>query len=114
MSGRYNRRIWEAFQAVACVRIDRPRGFLDALVKGLREQGIIAWGEGSRCRYQDRTLNYTEGEPVHAGFLKAPKFSYQAEFRALLHPVSLPIEPRNVSIPELAEYCTIETTELPE
>jgi hypothetical protein len=96
-----------AFDADACVRINNPACFLDAIHRHLKREGIVATGRVSPCDYSGRDRN-ERMERIPPALIKDPKYAYQREVRLLMQPTSKrPLSPFQLSIPELANMCTL-------
>lgn len=106
-SHQFSRRALRAFDADASVEIFDPKGFADALLDGLRNQGCAIRGEMAPCDYSGRRRSH-EMKRVHPAFVKDPSYRYQHEVRIVLHPTEEgPIKPFVTRIPGLAQSCRL-------
>lgn len=90
----------------ACVRIDKPRRFLDRVTLALRRQHRIREAMLGQVAYKDRSFRSTEPPPGLLGFVK-PAYPYgsQNEVRFLWTSHTRSIRPFLLDVPSVASLC---------
>jgi len=107
MSHRFSGRAMREFRADACVQVDDPRGFIEALVGGLVDRAVVSESIVGPCDYTGRDRN-EKMHRISPAFLKDAGYAYQHELRIVMKPVKAgPLEPFLISLPEIRRYCRL-------
>jgi hypothetical protein len=107
-SARLSAQLMKEFGCDACVRLDDPATFFEAIFNELKRRGRAHGCKVFDCIYRERNQHYSADDGVHPAALKDPRYASQREVRAAFFPVNLPIERfLDVTVPELTRCCTL-------
>jgi hypothetical protein len=89
----------------ACVKITNPTKFFDLISEKIKE--LAKYETIQPCNYLDKYIHHEKTKP-HPALIKAKKYSYQDEYRAIWSPNSEDkINSEILTIPELTSYCEV-------
>lgn len=109
MAEKFSTRVMNRFGG-ACIRIENPIAFLEALNDRFIEElhrlsRHCSPGKVGRCLYVERRQNYHSATLVDDCFIKPPSYSDQYEIRMMWRPDKVPIEPVPLKCTEIVQYC---------
>lgn len=89
----------------ACVAIERPDRFVQALSRSLRH--VARFVGFAPVVYTNRETDYLAPHRTHPALLKGTEYAYQTEARALWQPTGKTIEPFVLTCRRAARYCSL-------
>lgn len=103
MTQRFDASVMREFGYDSCVEIVNPPAFFEALSECIKDKasfiGLF------NCAYADRRQPHTATNVPHPALLKDPKFSAQAEARAIWRPVGKEIGPEVIACAAISRFC---------
>lgn len=90
----------------ACVRINNPRGFFQALTNAIEDR-VSEWSVHP-CTYGVRHGPYGPAHDTPTVWVKDARFGGQSEVRAVWTPKAYPIQPFSIEIPDIRPFLRIE------
>lgn len=95
------------FRYDACVRIDRPRQFFEAIGRKLVKKKLAQpGGKVGNCIYGERERDHRSDKPGPAWLIKPPDLAYQREIRASWTPTAERVEPFILRCKGIVPHCS--------